>query len=102
MRRTLQAVVLGTGFVLASAGGAGAAQFPGWGDTGWVYASKRECCNGAIALAQQYSAEACVQTGGVPRPTSGAQRGSCRWDWTQDADGNTLYRCYGEAAIWCR
>ena len=79
------------------------AQYPGWGDTGWVYASKRDCCNAAIAIAQDYSAQACVNSGGVPRPlTGGAQRGSCSAEWMQDAEGDVLYRCYGEAAIWCR
>src|SRR5215510_3537340 len=86
--------ILGSGVV------ARAAQYQGWGDTGWVYASKRDCCNGAIALAQQYSMNACVDSGGVPRPTTGMQRGSCQWDWTQDGSGNMLYRCYGEAAVW--
>ena len=80
-----------------------AAQYPGWGDTGWVYASKRDCCNAAIAIAQDYSAQACINTGGVPRPlTGGRQRGSCTSEWIQDSEGGVLWRCYGEAAIWCR
>ena len=79
-----------------------AAQYPGWGDTGWVYASKRDCCSAAIAIAQEYSAQACINTGGVPRPTTGAQRGSCSSEWIQDSEGGVLWRCYGEAAIWCR
>jgi hypothetical protein len=80
-----------------------AAQYPGWGDTGWVYASKRDCCDAAISIAQEYSAQACLNTGGLPRPMSGGvQRGSCSSEWTQDADGGILWRCYGEAAIWCR
>ena len=80
-----------------------AAQYPGWGDTGWVYASKRECCSAAIAIAQEYRAQACLNTGGVPRPlTGGGQRGVCSSEWIQDAEGGVLWRCYGEAAIWCR
>jgi hypothetical protein len=80
-----------------------AAQYPGWGDTGWVYASRRECCNAAIAIANDYSAQACVTTGGVPSPfRGGVQRGTCQIEWDQDEDGGMLYRCYGEAAIWCR
>ena len=78
------------------------AQYPGWGDTGWVYASKRDCCNAAIAIAQEYSAEACINSGGVPRLKSGVQRGTCDWQWMQDAEGNILHRCSGEAAVWCR
>lgn len=80
-----------------------AAQYPGWGDTGWVYASKRECCNAAIEIAAEYSARACVDTGGVPRPFAGAaQRGTCSAEWQQDGSGGVLYRCYGEASVWCR
>src|SRR5213594_2723067 len=88
--------------LLVAAAGARAAQYPGWGDTGWVYASKRECCNAAIDLAAQYSAQACVAAGGVPRPFAGAsQRGTCRAEWMQDqGGGGLLYRCYGEASVW--
>jgi len=80
-----------------------AAQYPGWGDTGWVYASKRECCNAAIDIAAQYSAGACANAGGVPRPFAGAsQRGTCKAEWMQNEEGAVLYRCYGEASVWCR
>jgi hypothetical protein len=80
-----------------------AEQYRGWGDTGWVYASKRQCCAAAIELAAEYSAQSCVTAGGVPRPFAGAsQRGTCSADWQQDANGSLLYRCYGEAAVWCR
>jgi hypothetical protein len=67
-----------------------------------VYASKRECCNAAIAIASQYSEQACVTAGGRPSPfEGGGQRGSCSSQLAQGGDGNTMYRCYGEAAIWC-
>ena len=80
-----------------------AAQYPGWGDTGWVHASRRECCNSAIAIAIDYSAQACVNSGGVPRPfRGGVQRGTCQVQWNQDAADGMLYRCYGEASVWCR
>ncbi len=103
MRHAVKAAMLAAGLLVGSAARAAAEQYPGWGDTGWVYASKRDCCNGAIALAQEYSAAACVTSGGVPRPMSGgAQRGSCQWSWMQDNDGSMYYRCYAEAAIWCR
>ena len=98
MRGPAFAIVL----LLAAAASAGAAQYPAWGDTGWVYASKRDCCNGAIAIAQEYSANACINSGGVPKPTSGIQRGSCQWDWQQDSNGGMLYRCYSESSVWCR
>lgn len=79
-----------------------ASAYPGWGDTGWVYASKRECCNAAIAIAQQYSMEACVNIGGVPRPMKGAKRGTCETTWMQAPGGGLIYRCYSEASVWCR
>ena len=80
-----------------------AAQYPGWGDTGWVYASKRECCNAAIGIAAEYSAQACINIGGVPRPFAGSsQRGTCSSEWMSDGEGGLLYRCFGEATVWCR
>ena len=79
-----------------------AAQYPGWGDTGWVWASKRDCCNAAIDIAAEYSANACMTAGGIPRPFAGSsQRGTCSSEWMQ-YEGDILYRCYGEAAVWCR
>jgi hypothetical protein len=78
------------------------AQYPGWGDTGWVHASKRECCSEAIAIAAEYSAEACATAGGIPRSFAGAsQRGTCSAEWMQ-YEGTMLYRCHGEASVWCR
>jgi hypothetical protein len=89
--------------VASFVGTAHATQYPGWGDTGWIYASKYECCNQAIAIASQYSAQACYTAGGSPQSfAGGGQRGSCRADFQQDDEGNMMYRCYGEAAIWCR
>ena len=103
MNSSVRDAVLATLGLLVSAAAAHAAQYPGWGDTGWVYASKRECCNAAIEIAASYSAQACVSTGGVPRPFAGAsQRGTCSAEWMQDADGSVLYRCEGEASVWCR
>ena len=104
MRTLARSAVVVTTVVLLLAGTrARAAQYRGWGDTGWVYASKRECCNAAIELAAQYSAQACVTSGGVPRPFAGAsQRGTCNAEWMQDDAGDVVYRCYGEAAVWCR
>jgi hypothetical protein len=94
-------VLLGVGLLLLATA-APAAQYPGWGDTGWISVSKRECCNEAIGIAASYSSQACVNVGGLPRPFAGAaQRGTCSAQWTQDEDGNLLYRCYGEASVWC-
>jgi hypothetical protein len=78
-----------------------AAQYPGWGETGWCCYSKRECCEEAVALAQEASARNCEMAGGTPRP-SGARRGSCSWEWIQDEGGSALYRCASEAVVHCR
>jgi hypothetical protein len=86
------------------AGDARASQYPGRGDTGWVYAGKRECCNEAIAMAQNESANACRNIGGTPSQMRGGvqRRGFCNWESNRDASGATLFRCYAEAAVWCR
>ena len=97
-RTVLLAVVL----LLAFGAGVRASEYPGWGDTGWIYASKRDCCNEAIGIASQYSEQACLNTGGRPSSFEGeGQRGSCSPQFTQDDDGNVLYRCSGQAAVWC-
>jgi hypothetical protein len=97
-----RALMLAVVLLFGSAAVIRASEYPGWGDTGWVYASKRDCCNGAIGIASQYSEEACTNSGGRPSPfEGGGQRGSCSSQWTQDADGNLLYRCYGQASVWC-
>ena len=62
--------------ILTGAAGAQAAQYPVWGDTGWVYAIKRECCNVASAIGQDYSATACITPAACrDRPCAGGQRG---------------------------
>lgn len=98
-----RARLLAATLVLVATGSAVASQYPAWGDTGWTYASGRyECCKEAIAIAQQYSAQACENTGGLASPPmGGGQRGSCQSQWSQDENGNILWRCQGEAALWC-
>ncbi len=102
MRSATRAGALAILLVLAHPGGALASAYAGWGDTDWVYASKRECCNAAITMAQQYSMEACINVGGTPSPMRGAKRGTCESSWMQAPDGGLLYRCYSEASVWCR
>lgn len=102
MRLSPCAAITAVVLLLGSAVAARATEYPGWGDTGWIYASKRDCCNAAIAIASQYSEQACTTSGGRPSPfEGGGQRGSCSPQFTQDADGNTMYRCYGETSVWC-
>jgi len=31
-----------------------------------------------------------------------SQRGTCSAEWSQDEDGSMMYRCSGEASVWCR
>jgi hypothetical protein len=103
MRASAGTLILGVALLLLAAAGALAAQYPGWGDTGWVYANKRDCCAAAIEIAASYSASACATVGGLPAPFRGAaQRGTCSAQWTQDENGTLLYRCSGEASVWCR
>ena len=102
MKRIVHASIVALGLALLGSGGAHASEYPGWGDTGWVYESKRDCCNDAIAIASQYSEQACTTSGGYPSPfDGGGNRGTCSWQMTQDGDGNTLNRCSGEATVWC-
>jgi hypothetical protein len=103
MGRPARVATLAAVALLASASRALATEYPGWGDTGWIYASKAYCCNEAIGIASRYSEEACANTGGVPSPFVGGagQRGSCSWQWMQDPYGAMMNRCYGEASVWC-
>jgi hypothetical protein len=103
MGRPARVATLAAVALLAFGGRALATEYPAWGDTGWIYASKAACCNEAIAIASRYSAEECANTGGVPSPFvgGGGQRGSCSWQWMQDPYGTTMNRCYGEASVWC-
>ena len=102
--RTISRAMLVVVTLVLLAAPARAAQYPARSDTDWVYASKRACCDGAIALAQQHSAEACQISGGRPSPMRGGvqRRGFCTWQSTQDASGAILFRCQAEATVPCR
>jgi hypothetical protein len=103
IRRMHRGLLAAAILLVGAAATASATEYPGWGDTGWIYANKRDCCNEAIAIASQYSAQACVTAGGAPTSfTGGGQRGSCTSQFMQDDDGVMMYRCYGEASVWCR
>ena len=96
--------LLSLALIAMSAISASAGQYPGRGDTGWIDAGKRECCNEAIALAQQDSAVACRNVGGMPSPMRGGvqRRGFCQWESAVDDDGVTHFHCYAEATVPCR
>jgi len=102
MRPSERVGVLALIGLLLGVSGAWASQYPGWGDTGWSWNNKRDCCNDAIDIAAQYSEQACETSGGVPSRFAGAsQRGTCSADWMQADDGGLIYRCRGEASVWC-
>ena len=90
--------------ILLCASSAAAGQYAGRGDTGWVEAGKRQCCDEAIARAQEDSAAACRLAGGAPNPLRGGiqRRGFCQWESAVDDDGVRLFRCYAEATVPCR
>jgi hypothetical protein len=90
--------------VVLTAGTASAAQYPARSDTGWTHANKRDCCNDAIAQAQQNSALVCQNVGGTPSPLRGGvqRRGYCQWESDVDHDGVTVFRCQAEATVPCR
>jgi hypothetical protein len=78
------------------------AQYPGWGDTGFSFYSKRDCCQYAMALAHDDSAARCLDSGGTPKPFSGGRRGTCQWEWMTDEYNQQIFRCVSETAVWCR
>jgi hypothetical protein len=104
MISTKQALLAALGAIALGAATASAGQYPGRGDTGWVVAGKRECCNEAIAQAQNDSAATCQMVGGTPNPMRGGvqRRGFCQWESAVDDDGVTHFRCYAEATVPCR
>ncbi len=67
-------------------------------------AGKRDCCNEAIALAEEDSAIACRNVGGMPSPMRGGaqRRGFCSWESRRDDDGVLGFRCQAEATVSCR
>jgi hypothetical protein len=103
-RRAVGIAVAAAAALVATATVAAARQYPGRGETGWTYASKRDCCDEAIARAQQDSAAICENVGGIPSPMRGGvqRRGSCAWESTRDDAGDVLFRCQAEATVLCR
>jgi hypothetical protein len=97
-------LLTGLALIALAASDAAAGQYPGRGDTGWVLAGKRDCCNEAIALAQQDSAAVCHSVGGSPNPMRGGvqRRGYCQWESAVGNDGLTRFHCWAEATIPCR
>lgn len=94
------AALFGAATFLAPASGE-AATYEGYGDTGWGFDNKRDCCEEAVWLAQDNAAASCEDAGGQPKVRSGSARGSCDWDADGDAF-NRVYRCKARARVDCR
>jgi hypothetical protein len=93
-------LLVAAAFVLAPVVAA-AATYEGYGDTGWYFDNKRDCCEEAVWLAQDNAIGACEAAGGVARVSSGTARGSC----SSDARGNSsnrVYRCTARTRVNCR
>ena len=104
MTRQHRLWTFGVVMLVAASSVASAAEYPARSDTGWVHTGKRECCNDAVAQAQENSAIVCQNLGGRPAPMRGGvqRRGSCAWESDVDADGVTVFRCQSEAVVPCR
>lgn len=77
-----------------------AAQYTGWGDTGWTEDNQRDCCADAVADAQDDSANQCQNAGGSPKINRNFDRGLCNWNVQGDEDA-TVYRCTANATVDC-
>ena len=99
--RTVFAALLAFATVVSAAAPAAAGSYKGWGDTGWSFDNKRDCCEEAVWLAQEDSIARCERTGGWAKVCSGSTRGLCDWDARGNGD-NRVYRCTAEASLYCR
>lgn len=87
--------------LLAAPGLAEAASYKGWGDTGWNFDNKRDCCEEAVWLAQEDSIRQCLDAGGRPKVRSGSTRGLCDWD-AEGSSFDRVYRCTANSEVYCR
>ncbi len=94
-------VVIMTVALVALAATVHAGSYPGYGDTGYNYNSKRVCCDAAVELAREHSMAACQRAGGWPRPKPGVSRGMCNWDRRQDGSGRVWYSCKANTSVRC-
>jgi hypothetical protein len=97
MRRVLAAIVMATAVATPSF----AVEYQGYGDTGWNWYDKRDCCEEAVALAQDHSILQCENAGGTAKIRSGSSRGLCDWDARGDGF-DRIYRCTASTAVYCR
>jgi hypothetical protein len=78
-----------------------AAEYEGASNTGWIWDNQRDCCDEAVALAQQDSAQRCLASGGAPRMPQGLGRGMCEWNARGDAL-ERVYLCTATARVPCQ
>jgi hypothetical protein len=78
-----------------------AGSYYGYGDTGWDFYDKRECCEEAVWLAQENSMQLCENAGGEPKVPSGSTRGLCDTD-SRGSGRDRIYRCTAKANVYCR
>lgn len=94
-------VILAVGAILSVATPAAATSYEGWGDTGWNWYDKRDCCEEAVWLAQEDSIGMCENAGGHAKVRSGSTRGLCDWD-ARGSGRDRLYRCTAKTSVYCR
>ena len=99
--RNLLIAVSAVAMLLLAGAAAMAASYHGFGDTGWDFENKRDCCEEAVWLAQEDSMRLCEMAGGHPKVRSGSTRGICDWD-ARGSGRDRLYRCTAKADVYCR
>jgi hypothetical protein len=82
--------------------GAEAGDFRGSGETGFVHDRKRDCCDDALLLAAEASAESCERAGGFADYDPRRLRGSCDAEYRQDDRGRLWYSCRSTVTVRCR
>ena len=91
-------ITLATYWVPVSA----ASSNPGYADTGFRYTNKADCCEDAVAMAQEDSARNCERTGGYPEFRRTSARGRCDWATRRAGNGRSVYGCTATASVPCR
>src|SRR4051812_8698090 len=104
MKRLTQVLVAAaavTTILFLTPAAAPATEYKGWGDTGWSFDNKRDCCEEAVWLAQDDRIGQCESAGGHAKVRSGTTRGLCDWD-ARGGGRDRVYRCTANTAVYCR
>ena len=81
---------------------AAAGNYIGYGETGFSFSRKRDCCDAALEAAGRDSARACESAGGWADYDPRRLRGQCDTDWRQSSDGSVWYGCTAKTSVRCR